>query len=122
MRFMVTFTRSIVATVVLTALAVSIAPIVAGMTTSAFAEKFCGPDTQSGEASGKTEAEATDAATAWWSSRAGSLGKGYEFWDEAKDKNVSCHPGPFGTVKCKASGKPCLREGLLPDDGKRQDL
>lgn len=117
-----TLTRDIVATVVLTALAVGAAAIVPGVTTSAYANKFCGPDTESGEASGKTEAEAKDAATAWWSSRAGSLGKGYEFWDEAKDKNVSCHPGPFGTVKCKASAKPCLREGQLPGDGKRQDI
>ncbi len=117
-----TLTRSIVATAVCTALMVSAASIVPSMATSAFAEKFCGPDTESGEASGKTEAEAKDAATAWWSSRAGSLGKGYEFWDEAKDKNVSCHPGPFGTVKCKASAKPCLREGQLPDDGHRQEL
>lgn len=108
--------RSLIATVVLAAFAAS-----AGLT-SAYAEKFCGPDMESGEATGKTEAEAKDAATAWWSSRAGSLGKGYEFWDEAKDKNVSCHPGPFGTVKCKASAKPCLREGQLPNDGHRQDL
>lgn len=119
-----TLMRSVVATVALNLLAVSVsaALIVPGMTNFAHAEKFCGPDMQSGEASGKTEAEAKAAATAWWSSRAGSLGKGYEFWDAAKDQNVSCHPGPFGTVKCKASAKPCLREGQLPDDGRRQDL
>ncbi|MBS0269310.1 MAG: hypothetical protein JSS54_10045 [Proteobacteria bacterium] len=108
--------------VAFTALAASAVSIVPGVTTSAYAEKFCGPETESGEASGKTETEAKDAAMAWWSSRAGSLGKGYEFWDEAKDKNLSCHPGPFGTIKCKASAKPCLRDGQIPNDGRRQGL
>ncbi|CAA2137854.1 hypothetical protein [Hyphomicrobium sp. ghe19] len=91
--------------------------------TAAGSGKFCRDVVKSGEASGKTEEEAKAAATSWWSSRAGSLGKGYELWDHAKDKSLNCHPGPFGAdFKCTASAKPCLPEGLLPDNPHKLDL
>jgi hypothetical protein len=83
---------------------------------------FCAETVKSGEASGKTEDEAKAAATTWWSSRAGALGEGYQVWDRAKDKSLVCHPGPFGTVKCTASAKPCLPEGKLPDDPNQRQL
>jgi hypothetical protein len=110
------------ATIAFAAPAVGAAMLAPVLTRSAYAGKLCGATVQSGEASGKTEAEARAAATVWWSSRAGLLGKGYEAWDESKDKSVNCRRGPFGTFKCTASAKPCLREGLLPDDGHKQDL
>ncbi len=95
----------------------------AGVTNGARAETFCEAVVKSGWASGKTEAEAKNAATTWWSSRAGSLGAGYEVWERAKDKSLSCHTGgPSGTVKCIASAKPCLPEGKLPNDPNKRDL
>lgn len=89
---------------------------------STAAGRFCGSQVESGEATGTTEDEAKKAATVWWSSRAGSLGRGYEFWDNSKDKAVNCHPGPRNTFKCIAVGKPCLPDGVLPDHGPKQDL
>ncbi len=88
----------------------------------AFAGKFCGERVESGEAIGKTEDEAKTAATVWWSSRAGSLGKGYEHWEDAAGKSLTCHPGPLGKVKCIAAAKPCLPDGVLPSDARKQDL
>jgi hypothetical protein len=89
---------------------------------SGYAETFCGPVVKSGISSGTTEAEAKAAAMTWWSSRAGSLGEGYQVWNRAKDKSLSCHPGPFNTFKCIASAKPCLPDGILPDDPKKKEL
>lgn len=83
---------------------------------------FCGSEVKSGEASGATEDEAKKAATVWWSSRAGALGRGYEFWANSEDKAINCHPGPRNTFKCVAEGKPCLPEGVIPDRGPKQDL
>jgi hypothetical protein len=88
----------------------------------AYAGVFCGEGVKSGEATGKTEQEAKSAATTWWSSRAGALGAGYEVWERAKDKALTCHPGPFDTIKCTASARPCLPEGKLPDDPHRRAL
>lgn len=99
--------------------------ILASLTAAASAEaagRFCGSQVESGEASGSTEDEAKQAATVWWSSRAGALGRGYEFWENSKDKAVKCHPGPRSTFKCIAVGKPCLPDGVLPDHGPQQDL
>jgi len=84
--------------------------------------RFCGSQVESGEASAATEDEAKKAATVWWSSRAGALGRGYEFWENSKDKAVNCHAGPRNTFKCIAIGKPCLPEGVLPQHGPKQDL
>jgi hypothetical protein len=89
---------------------------------TATAGRFCGPQVKSGEASGPTEEEAKKAATVWWSSRAGALGKVYENWDDAQDKSVNCHPDPRNTFKCVAVGKPCLPDGVLPDNAPKQDL
>ena len=86
------------------------------------AGRFCGAQVESGEASGATEEEAKKAATVWWSSRAGALGKGYEIWGDAKDKSVNCHSRPRSTFKCIAVGKPCLPDGVLPDNTPKQDL
>jgi hypothetical protein len=86
------------------------------------AGRFCGSQMKSGEASGQTEEDAKKAATVWWSSRAGSLGRGYEIWDNAQDKSVYCRLGPRNTFKCIAAGKPCLPDGVLPDNMPKQDL
>ncbi len=89
---------------------------------AAFAGRFCGARVESGEAIGKTEDEAKTAATVWWSSRAGSLGKGYEIWADAADKSLTCHPGPLGKGKCKAAAKACLPGGVAPSESRKQDL
>jgi hypothetical protein len=94
----------------------------AASTPAAAEGRFCGSLVKSGEASGATEDEAKKAATVWWSSRAGALGEGYQFWDNSKDKAVNCHPGPRNTVKCIAEGKPCLPDGVLPQNVPKQDL
>lgn len=94
----------------------------AASTPATAAGRFCGDVEKSGEASGHTEDEAKKAATVWWSSRAGALGRGYEHWDNARDKSVTCHPGPKSTFKCIAIGKPCLPEGVLPDNVPKRDL
>ncbi|MFA5956348.1 hypothetical protein [Hyphomicrobium sp.] len=86
------------------------------------ADTFCAATVKSGIATGTTEAEAKTAATTWWSSRAGALGEGYQVWDRAKDKSLSCDPGPSGTFRCKASARPCLPDGKLPDDPQKRDL
>jgi hypothetical protein len=96
--------------------------LVLGAASNGHAETFCGASVKSGVASGKTEAEAKAAATTWWSSRAGALGEGYQNWDRAKDKSLNCHPGPFDTVKCTASAKPCLPDGKLPDEANKKAL
>jgi hypothetical protein len=109
-----TFNTSL-ATLVLTTVAASTpAPATAG--------RFCTSQMKSGEATGMTEDEAKKAATVWWSSRAGAFGKNYEFWADAKDKTVNCHPGPHNTFKCIAAGKPCLPDGILPDNAPKRDL
>ncbi|MFT3731887.1 MAG: hypothetical protein QM780_10795 [Hyphomicrobium sp.] len=86
------------------------------------AASFCEASVKSGVASGKTEDEAKAAATAWWSSRAGSLGEGYQDWARAKDKDLNCHLATDGGFKCTASGKPCLPDGKLPPDPNKKDL
>lgn len=83
---------------------------------------FCGTEVHSGEATGKSESEATSAAKVWWSSRAGAMGEGYQLWDNAKDKSVKCHPGPRDSIKCVAAAKPCLKAGVIPKDAPKQDL
>lgn len=87
-----------------------------GRVSSANAASFCANELKGGEATAKTEAEAQTAAKVWWSSRAGSLGEGYQDWEQAKEKSVTCHDGAAGTKKCIASAKPCLRDGNIPKD------
>lgn len=99
-----------------------LAAIAAQASAPANAARFCAASITGGEATAATEEEAKKAATVWWSSRAGALGEGYETWDDARDKSVTCHPGPRNTFKCIAAGRPCLPDGVTPDTGPKQDL
>lgn len=92
------------------------------MSMPATAAGFCGEKVDSGETTGKTEEDAKKAATVWWSSRAGALGRGYEFWEQAKDKTIKCHKEPPDKFKCVASAKPCLPDGQTPENIRKQDL
>jgi hypothetical protein len=100
----------------ISAIALTIVVAAGAAPSTGHAELLCGAMVKSGVASGKTEAEAKSAATTWWTSRAGALGEGYQEWDHAKNKSVSCHAGPFNTFKCRASAEPCR-----PDDSKPVD-
>jgi hypothetical protein len=80
----------------------------------ASAGRLCGRVVVSGLASAGTQADATAAAISWWSSRAGALGKGYEKWDMAEDKNVVCK-STAGRFTCTASARPCLSGDPEPD-------
>jgi len=84
--------------------------------------RLCGDKVIGGTASGATVDEARKAATSWWSSRAGALGRGYEEWERAADKKIVCEGATGGSVACTASARPCLPEGVVPDDGKRLEL
>ena len=57
---------------------------------SASAGKYCGDPVEGGKASAPTQDEALLAAQKWWSSRAGSLGAGYEDWNNANDQALEC--------------------------------
>src|SRR5688572_13436281 len=83
--------------------------------TAAFAGKYCGEPIESGRSFGATQEEALAAAQKWWSSRAGALGKGYENWDNADDQALECGQDAKGQFHCRATGRPCLPEGTLPD-------
>lgn len=95
---------------------------VAAEPVSVTAGVFCGDRISSGAASGADKKAASDAAVSWWASRAGALGRGYEKWDAAKDKTVTCFAGDNGGFSCTASAKPCLPDGTIPDAGKRIEL
>ncbi|PPD00338.1 MAG: hypothetical protein CTY31_04080 [Hyphomicrobium sp.] len=86
------------------------------------AARFCGDRVAGGTASGETEIKAREAATAWWSSRAGALGKGYEDWQSASEKDITCETTPDGPSKCTAFGRPCLPEGTMPENVPKLDL
>lgn len=86
------------------------------------AAAFCGDLVESGVASAVTEDEARKAAISWWSSRAGAMGRGYEIWENAKDRDVSCKRDANGTTSCIAAGRPCLPDGMLPADQPRMEL
>lgn len=89
---------------------------------AAHAGKFCGESVESGRASGATQEEAAIAAQKWWSSRAGALGSGYENWDNADKRALECLKGNDGRFVCKAIGRPCLPEGVLPENVPKLDL
>jgi hypothetical protein len=78
--------------------------------------RFCGDPVESGYSTGTTQEQALLAAQAWWSSRAGALGRGYENWDHAGERAMECKMSEFGTFKCKAMGRPCLPPGMLPEN------
>jgi hypothetical protein len=84
--------------------------------TGATAGKYCGDLVEGGKASGPTQEEALKAAQSWWSSRAGSLGRGYETWDNAEGRAMECSQDGQGMFFCRATGKPCLPDGTLPDN------
>lgn len=83
---------------------------------------FCAEPTQSGFAEAATKVEAEKAAISWWASRAGALGRGYEHWDNAADKKVDCREHTNGRFKCQATAKPCLPEGVAPENDPRIQL
>lgn len=86
------------------------------------AGKYCGDPIEGGLSSGATQEEALAAAQQWWSSRAGALGRGYESWDNADDRAMECRKDARGTFHCRASGRPCLPEGTLPDNLPKLDM
>lgn len=85
---------------------------------SAHAEegRFCGDLVESGRASAGTQEEALKKAEAWWSSRAGASGRGYEHWENARDRAMECTKDNAGKFYCKAKARPCLPPGTLPDN------
>ena len=86
------------------------------------AGKYCGDPVEGGTSSGTTQEEAIVAAQKWWSSRAGDLGRGYESWDNADDRALECSKNTEGDYKCTASARPCLPEGMLPDNLPKLDM
>ncbi|NOT72819.1 MAG: hypothetical protein HOP09_16535 [Hyphomicrobium sp.] len=88
----------------------------------AVAGRFCGKSLEGGVATGASQDEAQAAAISWWVSRAGALGKGYESWETAEAKSVKCEKAADGKSKCFAAGKPCLADGVIPDDKSRREL
>jgi hypothetical protein len=96
--------------------------LAAGAPASAQAGKFCGDSVESGLSTGATQEEALLAAQKWWSSRAGALGRGYESWDNADDQALECGKDDKGQFQCKATGRPCLPEGILPDNVPELDM
>lgn len=90
--------------------------------TSVEAGKYCGDPVEGGTSSGTTQEEALVAAQKWWSSRAGALGRGYESWENADDRSLECSKDTQGDYKCKASARPCLPEGTLPDNLPKLDM
>jgi len=88
----------------------------------AIAGKYCGDPVEGGPSSGPTQEEAVLAAQQWWSSRAGALGRGYENWDNAKDRALECSKDDGGAFQCKASARPCLPEGTLPEHLPKIDM
>lgn len=88
----------------------------------AWAGKFCGDPVESGLSKGATQEEALLAAQRWWSSRAGALGRGYENWNNADDQALECGKTEKGEFECKAMGRPCLPEGVLPENVPKLDM
>lgn len=80
------------------------------------AAQYCGGPLEGGAVTRPTEAEARKDAENWWTSRAGSVGKGFQDWSIAQDKKINCTKKTDGTYRCVASAKPCLPEGTLPSD------
>lgn len=94
----------------------TLAFIVVGSTVPAAAGQYCGERLEGGAVLRSTEEAARKDAESWWVSRAGSLGKGFQDWNTAQDRKIDCAKKVDGSVRCFASGKPCLPEGTLPSD------
>lgn len=90
--------------------------------TAAEAGKYCGDPVEGGVSSGPTQEEAIRAAQKWWSSRAGALGRGYETWDNANDQALECSKDLNGDYQCKATARPCLPDGMLPENLPKLDM
>ncbi|MGE0022619.1 MAG: hypothetical protein AB7S70_03185 [Hyphomicrobium sp.] len=88
----------------------------------AYAGKYCGDPVEGGKSTAATQEEALSAAQQWWSSRAGSLGRGYENWDNAEDQALECSQDAKAQFHCRASARPCLPEGTLPDNLPKLDM
>lgn len=101
---------------------VSSALLLLALTLPAQAGKYCGDLVEGGKSSGATQEEALVAAKKWWSSRAGAFGRGYENWDNADAQSLECSQDPKGTFFCRAAGRPCLPEGVLPDHLPKVDM
>lgn len=86
------------------------------------AAQFCGEKLEGGAVLRKSEAEARKDAEAWWVSRAGSLGKGFQEWATAQDKDIRCSEKADGQFRCTASARPCLPEGEVPSQAPRQEM
>jgi hypothetical protein len=93
-----------------------------GLSVEAHAGKYCGDPIEGGTATGTTQEQALIAAQQWWSSRAGALGRGYESWDNADDQSLECSKDHLGKFRCQASARPCLPEGMLPDNLPKLDM
>lgn len=101
--------------------------IVVGTLVSVFASpseagRYCGDSIESGTSKGATQEDAVEAAQGWWSSRAGALGRGYESWDNAADRALECSQDKDGEYQCKATARPCLPEGMLPENVPKIDM
>lgn len=88
----------------------------------AAAGRYCGDTIESGTSKGATQEEAVAAAQSWWSSRAGALGRGYESWDNAADQALECSRNEAGAYQCKATARPCLPKGMLPENVPKIDM
>jgi hypothetical protein len=103
-------------------LAIAAAVAVLMLPTVATAGKYCGDPVESGRSFGATQEEALVAAQKWWSSRAGALGRGYENWDNADDQSLECGKDGSGRFHCRATARPCLPAGTLPDNVPKIDM
>lgn len=86
------------------------------------AGKYCREFVEGGLASAETQEDAIIAAQEWWSSRAATLGRGYESWDNSKDRALECSKDDSGMFRCQAFGRPCLPEGTLRDNLPKIDM
>lgn len=83
---------------------------------------FCAEPTQSGFAEGLSKTDAEKAAIVWWASRAGALGRGYENWDNAAERKIDCREHTNGHFTCQATARPCLPDGVAPENDPRIHL
>lgn len=88
----------------------------------AHAGRFCGELLEGGAVLRPTEAEARKDAENWWVSRAGSLGAGFQSWDQAQDRKITCAEKTNGSFRCIATAKPCLPDGEVPNDRPKQEM
>jgi hypothetical protein len=105
-----------------TRVAIGLLMAAAGSAAAGSGGKYCVDPVESGLSTGATQEEALLAAVKWWSSIAGALGRGYESWDNADDQALECGKTKKGQFECKAIGRPCLPEGVLPGKAPKLDM